>query len=158
MYNQLFISNIYLFTDQFMLALIEHSPDIYLDEIQEQLRDLHEVDVLVMTIWRMLKRLGIGPKKGMQFNSTHWIDNHNLSRSCRGLLLSDVQRHTVNLYWRLGENCPKTLCALMKVQSTFSQHIVKMAGHIKECVHESTAILFVGLSMVFTFSVQSREY
>lgn len=63
MYNQLFISNIYLITDQFMLALIEHSPDIYLDEIQEQLRDLHEVDVSVMTIWRTLKRLGIGPKK-----------------------------------------------------------------------------------------------
>lgn len=46
-----------------MLALIEHSPDIYLDEIQEQLRDLHEVDVSVMTIWQTLKRLGIGSKK-----------------------------------------------------------------------------------------------
>jgi hypothetical protein len=60
MYNQLVISNIYLITGQFMLALIEHSPDIYLDEIQEQLRDLHEVDVSVATIWRTLKRLGIG--------------------------------------------------------------------------------------------------
>jgi hypothetical protein len=80
-------------------------------------------------------------KKGMQFNSTHWIDNHNLSCSCRGLLLSDAQTRAVNLYWRLGENRPKTLCALMKVQSTFSQRIVKMAGHIKECV-----VVFTDLS------------
>ena len=28
---------------QFMLALIEHSPDIYLDEIQEQLLERHDV-------------------------------------------------------------------------------------------------------------------
>jgi hypothetical protein len=28
---------------QFMLSLIEHSPDIYIDEIQKQLLDLHNV-------------------------------------------------------------------------------------------------------------------
>jgi hypothetical protein len=46
-----------------MLSLIEHFPDIYLDEIQEQLRDLHDVDVSLATIYQTLKRLGIGSKK-----------------------------------------------------------------------------------------------
>ena len=46
-----------------MLALIEHSPDIYLDEIQEQLHEFHEVDVSLSTISRTLKRLGIRSKK-----------------------------------------------------------------------------------------------
>lgn len=45
-----------------MMALIEHTPDIYLDEIQEQLGVLHNVDVSISTIWRTLKRLGITSK------------------------------------------------------------------------------------------------
>jgi hypothetical protein len=64
-----------------MLALIEHSPDIYLDEIQEQLHDLHEVDVSLATIWQTLKRLGIGSKK--------------VSSSILHIGLTIVTRHTV---------------------------------------------------------------
>jgi transposase len=45
-----------------MLGLLEHSPDLYLDEIQEQLLVQHEIDVSLSTIWRTLKRLGIGSK------------------------------------------------------------------------------------------------
>ncbi|RDB26780.1 hypothetical protein Hypma_005272 [Hypsizygus marmoreus] len=46
-----------------MLGLIEHSPDIYLDEIQEQLLEQHGLDISLATIWRTLKHLGIGSKK-----------------------------------------------------------------------------------------------
>ena len=40
---------------QFMLALIEHSPDIYLDEIQDQLYEQHDIDISLPTIWETLK-------------------------------------------------------------------------------------------------------
>lgn len=46
-----------------MLALLDHSPDIYLDEIQAQLSEMHGLDVSLATIYRTLKRLGIGSKK-----------------------------------------------------------------------------------------------
>jgi hypothetical protein len=46
-----------------MLGLLEHSPDLYLDEIQEQLLDQHDCDISLAAIWRTLKRLGIGSKK-----------------------------------------------------------------------------------------------
>lgn len=48
---------------QLMLALIEHSPDIYLDEIQERLFEQHDLEVSLSTICRTLKRLGITSKK-----------------------------------------------------------------------------------------------
>ncbi|KAJ6586665.1 hypothetical protein B0H10DRAFT_1628922, partial [Mycena sp. CBHHK59/15] len=48
---------------QFMLALLDHSPDMYLDEIQEHLYLQHEVDCFLATICRTLHRLGIGSKK-----------------------------------------------------------------------------------------------
>src|SRR5205823_2907335 len=46
-----------------MLALLEHSPDIYLDEIQEQLQEQHNVSVSLAAISRTLHRLGISSKK-----------------------------------------------------------------------------------------------
>jgi hypothetical protein len=36
----------------FMLALIERDPDLYLDEIQDELYSQHGVDVSLATIWR----------------------------------------------------------------------------------------------------------
>ncbi|KAJ7315172.1 hypothetical protein DFH08DRAFT_655628, partial [Mycena albidolilacea] len=48
---------------KFMLALIEHTPDIYLDEIQEQLFTQHDIDVSLATLCRTLHRLGYGSKK-----------------------------------------------------------------------------------------------
>jgi transposase len=35
---------------QFLLALLEHSPDIYLDEIQEQLEEQHNIEVSISTV------------------------------------------------------------------------------------------------------------
>ncbi|KAJ7735059.1 hypothetical protein B0H16DRAFT_1426180 [Mycena metata] len=49
--------------DSLCLALIKHSPDIYLDEIQDQLYNCHEVDASLATISRTLHRLAITSKK-----------------------------------------------------------------------------------------------
>ena len=46
-----------------MLALLEHSPDIYLDELQEQLEEQHNIKVSISTLSNTLKRLGITSKK-----------------------------------------------------------------------------------------------
>ncbi|KAJ7782937.1 hypothetical protein B0H16DRAFT_1263261, partial [Mycena metata] len=44
----------------------KHTPDIYLDEIQEQLFTQHDLDVSLATICRTLHRLGIGSKKASE--------------------------------------------------------------------------------------------
>jgi hypothetical protein len=46
-----------------MVALIEQTPDIYLDEIQEYLYIQHDVDLSLATISRTLHRHGYGSKK-----------------------------------------------------------------------------------------------
>ena len=46
-----------------MVALIEHSPDIFLDEIQEQLLIQHDLDISLATIYHTLKRLEYSSKK-----------------------------------------------------------------------------------------------
>ncbi|KAJ3928486.1 MAG: hypothetical protein NXY57DRAFT_872295, partial [Lentinula lateritia] len=46
-----------------MLGLIEHSPDIYLDEIQDELYYAHGLQLSTSTIWRTLRRLGIWNKQ-----------------------------------------------------------------------------------------------
>ena len=46
-----------------MLALIEHTPDIYLDEIQGRLLELHNINVSLSSVRRTLKRLGMSSKK-----------------------------------------------------------------------------------------------
>ncbi|KAJ7749086.1 hypothetical protein DFH07DRAFT_721612, partial [Mycena maculata] len=47
----------------FMLALIDHTPDIYLNKIQEQLLLQHDLDVSLATISHTMKRLGLSLKK-----------------------------------------------------------------------------------------------
>ncbi|KAJ7829127.1 hypothetical protein B0H13DRAFT_1652858 [Mycena leptocephala] len=46
-----------------MLGMLEHSPDLYLDEIQEQLSAVHGLDLSLRTICRTLHRLGMTIKK-----------------------------------------------------------------------------------------------
>ncbi|KAF8591388.1 Homeodomain-like protein, partial [Ramaria rubella] len=48
---------------EFLLALLEQHPDIYLDELAEELNEQHGVSVSLVTIQRMLKLLGITTKK-----------------------------------------------------------------------------------------------
>lgn len=52
-----------------MLALIDHTPDIFLDEIQDHLFIEHDIDVSLATICRTLHRLGISSKKVRSYNS-----------------------------------------------------------------------------------------
>ncbi|KAJ7771327.1 hypothetical protein DFH07DRAFT_714913, partial [Mycena maculata] len=46
-----------------MLGLLDHSPDLYLDEIQEQIASVHGIEISLSTITRTLKRLGMTSKK-----------------------------------------------------------------------------------------------
>ncbi|KAF8239291.1 hypothetical protein L208DRAFT_1471778 [Tricholoma matsutake] len=62
---------------QFMVALLEHTPDLYLDEIQEQLQEQHNVTVSLNTISRTLKRLGISSKKLSRAASEHCKEARN---------------------------------------------------------------------------------
>lgn len=47
---------------QYMIALLEHSPDPYLDEIQDQLSKMHDIDISSATITWTLKRLSYSNK------------------------------------------------------------------------------------------------
>ncbi|THU88254.1 hypothetical protein K435DRAFT_613697, partial [Dendrothele bispora CBS 962.96] len=48
---------------QLLITLVEHSPDLYLDEIQLQLSVQYGVHVSLATVYRSLKRLGYSQKK-----------------------------------------------------------------------------------------------
>ncbi|KIK73649.1 hypothetical protein PAXRUDRAFT_20640 [Paxillus rubicundulus Ve08.2h10] len=50
---------------EFMLALLQHLLDLYLDKIQEQLLTLHQVSISLSTIWQTLKQLGLSSKQNV---------------------------------------------------------------------------------------------
>ncbi|KAJ7663361.1 hypothetical protein DFH06DRAFT_947820, partial [Mycena polygramma] len=50
-----------------MLGMLDHSPDLFLDEIQEQLSAIHGIELGLKTISRTLKRLGMTTKKASIF-------------------------------------------------------------------------------------------
>jgi transposase len=49
--------------EQFLIAHLEHTPDIYLDELQEQLFSQHGIQVTLGGLSRTLRRLGYSSKK-----------------------------------------------------------------------------------------------
>ena len=53
-----------------MLGLLEQCPDMYLDEIQEQLEEQNNVVVSLAMIYRTLHHLGITSKKVQSFAVT----------------------------------------------------------------------------------------
>lgn len=69
-----------------MLGLLEHSPDIFLDEIQDQLEEQNGVVVSLATICRTLRRLGVTSKKV----SSSLINSTSLTKSFRDSKLSKV--------------------------------------------------------------------
>lgn len=71
-----------------MLALIENSPDIYL-ELQEQLPEQHDVKIIMFSILRTLKRLGMSLKKVRFIFSVHQITFD--VNACECLLFSHLQ-------------------------------------------------------------------
>jgi Fe2+ or Zn2+ uptake regulation protein len=46
-----------------MIAIIERNPDIYIDEVADQLYTLHNVDVSLPTVYRAMKEVGFVHKK-----------------------------------------------------------------------------------------------
>ncbi|KAJ7041415.1 hypothetical protein C8F04DRAFT_908264, partial [Mycena alexandri] len=46
-----------------LVGLIARTPDMYLYEMQEELREMCNVEVSLLTIWRALKRRGITRKR-----------------------------------------------------------------------------------------------
>ncbi|KAJ7193524.1 hypothetical protein GGX14DRAFT_378942 [Mycena pura] len=50
-----------------MLGMLEHTPDLYLDEIQEQLLAVHGLELSLRTICHTLKQLGMTSKKAGGF-------------------------------------------------------------------------------------------
>jgi transposase len=120
---------------QFMLALISHSPDIYLDEIQDQLYEQHDINTSLSTIWETLKRLGITSKKvcDATLTSFGW-DLQCCSYPRR--LLSGAKWPGVIFRLRLEQKPPSGWFARMKVLSTYWPLIGRTGGHIKDSQHK----------------------
>lgn len=79
-----------------MLGLLERCPDMYLNEIQEQLEEQNNVVVSLATIYRTLHRLGITSKKVQSFAVTQvWLlpIYSCLDNSSQGLPKSTAKRH-----------------------------------------------------------------
>ncbi|KAJ7366398.1 hypothetical protein DFH08DRAFT_679288, partial [Mycena albidolilacea] len=58
---------------------IERTPDLYLYKMQEQLRELCDIEVSLLTIWRALQRRGFNRKQVsrlssfLPFTNTRWV-------------------------------------------------------------------------------------
>ena len=61
------VSSVTYIQFQHMISLLEHSPDLYLDEIQEEMWVKHAIDTSITTICWTLKRLGMTSKKVIIF-------------------------------------------------------------------------------------------
>jgi hypothetical protein len=90
-----------------MLGMLEHSPDLYQDEIQEQLSVSHGLELSLRTICRTLKRLGMTSKKaGLLIEiGTHLI----MISSFRSPRLNAAKKRAVNLASRLASIRPNIL-------------------------------------------------
>jgi transposase len=62
-----FLSLLCSFISQFLFGTIRHTPDLYIDELQEMLAVNCGQDVSRSTIWRMLRRGGFTLKKVSDF-------------------------------------------------------------------------------------------
>ncbi|KIJ32575.1 hypothetical protein M422DRAFT_184311, partial [Sphaerobolus stellatus SS14] len=49
--------------EELLVSLLEHSPNLYLDELVEELEVQHGIHVSIFTVWRTLQRLGLQHKK-----------------------------------------------------------------------------------------------
>ena len=84
---------------QHMLGLLEHSLDLYLDEIQEEMWLKHAIDVSLSTLCRTLKRLRMTSKKVITLSHAILHDTHTFDSSQR-LLLSTVKKHKALSKWK----------------------------------------------------------
>jgi transposase len=56
-----------------MLVLIERCPDLYLDEIAEELYNLHGIVVSTPTVYRAIKEAGLTHKKVRLIYAISWF-------------------------------------------------------------------------------------
>lgn len=78
-----------------MLGMLDHSPDLFLDEIQDQLQCVHGLDISLKTISRTLKRLGMTSKKASRSHATEACLN---LPSCLNLQLNGAKKPAVNFH------------------------------------------------------------
>ena len=94
--NKIFtMSSVTYIQFQHMLGLLEHPPDLYLDEIKEEMWVKHGIDVSLSTVCHTLKRLRITSKKVITLSDAilHNTDTFNSSqrplpsavKKCEGL-------------------------------------------------------------------------
>ena len=122
-----------------MLGLLDHSPDMFLDEIQDQQFHLHGIDISLATISHTLKRLGISLKKVRNDGSLIAYQFYEYTLSFPKLLPSVVRKPGVNFAGKLARSLQSALSLQMKVLSIFSRCIVQMDGPSKVCMLTSPA-------------------
>jgi hypothetical protein len=82
-----------------MLGLLEHSLDLYLDEIQEEMWVKHAIDVSLSIVCCTLKRLGMTSKKVITLSDAILHDTNTFNSSQR-LLPSAVKKHEGLSEWK----------------------------------------------------------
>jgi transposase len=87
-----------------MLGLLDHSPDMFLDEIQDQLFHQHGIDISLATISRTLKRLGISSKKVCNDPPQTSNPFHNHTFSFPKLQQNVVKKPGVNFAGKLAKS------------------------------------------------------
>lgn len=58
---------------QYAIGQVRHTPDMFLDELQDQMEELTGMRVSKTTLWRSLKRRGYGMKKVRDILSSYSI-------------------------------------------------------------------------------------
>lgn len=132
-----------------MLALIEHTPEIYIDEIQEQLLYLHNIKVSLPTITRTLKRLGYSSKKVCILLSS--VLFYLILKSCLVLLQSAVKKHGVVLPLRLANILLNILSLQMRLRWTSSPHTIPTDGPSRVFMRANDVVLSAEPGMVFIY-------
>jgi hypothetical protein len=120
-----------------MLGLLDHSPDMFLDEIQDQLFHQHGIDISLATISRTLKRLGISSKKVCNDASQTANPFHNHALSFPKLQQNVAKKPDVNFAGKLAKSLQSASSLQTKVLSTFSRLIARTDGPSK--VHVLTS-------------------
>ena len=129
----------------FILAILEHSPDLYLDELQTQLKELHNVDISLSTIWRTLRRLGMKLKGVCPsfLSQPSFSEQKPIYYSFPSKLLNALKNCAYNSHFLLAKKGQNILSLLMSRQSMSWLHSAIMVGHHKALVHASVVNLCV---------------
>jgi hypothetical protein len=105
---------------------LENTPDLYLDELREELKAECGVSVSLSTIWRTLVHSGYSMKKVCicLIYIILFLTASSTSSSLKSQL-NAVRKNRANLQHSSGLMKPTNLCSLMRVQLTDKQHIVE---------------------------------